>query len=268
MTTSKVTVHPPVIPAGCKRESTCIAYGFPLKTCGNDNFGVGGVNGYHQKQEVLFMEDRRKRGKGNNVNWLWLFVALFVGVGGTAVFFALNNRVQPAPIIIVPPEPTATQAPSPTPAPLTVFVNGAVVAPGVVKIPANGRLQDAIAAADGFTEDANTAVVNLAQPLQDGVQIYVPAIDDEGETAVIQPSSVVIEAAPAETGSNGGQININTATAAELETLPGVGPSTAAKIITHRQENGDFANIEAVMDVSGIGEAKFAAMSALITIEN
>ncbi len=213
------------------------------------------------------MEERRKREKGNNVNWLWLFAALFVGVGGTAVFFALSNRVQPAPIIIVPPEPTATQAPSPTPAPLTVFVNGAVVAPGLVEIPANGRLQDAIAAADGFTDDANTAIINLAQPLQDGVQIYVPTIDEE-ETAVSQPSSIVIEAAPAETGSSGGLININSASSADLETLPGIGPSTAAKIITHRQENGDFANIEAVMDVSGIGEAKFAAMSALITVNN
>ena len=213
------------------------------------------------------MEERRKREKGNNVNWLWLFVALFVGVGGTAVFFALSNRVQPAPIIIVPPEPTATQAPSPTPAPLTVFVNGAVVAPGLVQIPANGRLQDAIAAADGFTDEANTAIINLAQPLQDGVQIYVPTIDEE-ETAVSQPSTVVIEAAPAETGSGGSPININSASSADLETLPGIGPSTAAKIITHRQENGDFATIEAVMDVSGIGEAKFAAMSALITVNN
>ena len=213
------------------------------------------------------MEERRKREKGNSVNWLWLFVALFVGVGGTAVFFALSNRVQPAPILIVPPEPTATQAPSPTPAPLTVFVNGAVVAPGLVEIPANGRLQDAIAAADGFTDEANTTVINLAQPLQDGVQIYVPTIDEDiEETAVFESRSVVIDLTTDE--SDGNMVNINNATAAELETLPGIGPSTAVKIITHRQENGDFANIEAVMDVSGIGEAKFAAMSALITVNN
>lgn len=212
------------------------------------------------------MEDRRKRDKGNNVNWLWLFVTLFIGVAATAVFFALSNRVQPAPIIIVPPEPTATAAPSPTPAPLTVFVNGAVVAPGLVEIPANGRLQDAIQAAEGFTAEANTVIINLAQPLQDGVQIYVPTLDEDVQTAVSQPSTVVIDLAPAE--NSGGLININSAAAADLETLPGIGPSTAAKIITHRQENGDFSSIEAIMDVSGIGEAKFNAMSALITIDN
>ena len=213
------------------------------------------------------MEERRKREKGNAVNWLWLFAALFVGVGGTFGYLALNNRTQPAPIIIVPPEPTATQAPSPTPAPLTIFVNGAVVSPGVVEIPANGRLQDAIAAADGFTDEANAAVVNLAQPLQDGVQIYVPTTNEE-ETAVSQPSTVVIESAPESSTISGSLININTATSADLETLPGIGPSTAAKIISHRQDNGDFSSIEAIMDVSGIGEAKFAAMSALITIDN
>jgi competence protein ComEA len=212
------------------------------------------------------MEDRRKRKKGNDVNWLWLLVALFTGVAGTAVYFALSNRTRPAPIIIVPPEPTATAAPSPTPAPLTVFVNGAVVAPGVVEIPANGRLQDAIQAAMGFTDEANTAIVNLAQPLQDGVQIYVPTLDEEVETAVSPSRAIVIDVAPAQNGS--GLININTATATDLETLPGIGPSTAAKIITHRQENGDFGSIEAIMDVTGIGEAKFNAISALITVEN
>ena len=214
------------------------------------------------------MDERRKKAKANEVNWLWLFVALFVGVAGTAVYFYLSNRVQPAPIIIIPPEPTATPPPTATLSPLTVFVNGAVVAPGVVEIPANGRLQDAIQAADGFTDEANTTVVNLAQPLQDGVQIYIPTIEEE-ETAVTQPSAIIIESANSESNSNsGGLININTATAAELETLPGIGPSTADKIITHRQENGDFASIEAIMDVSGIGEAKFNAMSALITIGN
>jgi len=213
------------------------------------------------------MEDRRKRDKGNNVNWLWLFAALFVGIGGTFAYLALSNRTQPAPIIIVPPEPTATQAPSPTPAPLTVFVNGAVVSPGVVEIPANGRLQDAITAADGFTDEANTIVVNLAQPLQDGVQIFVPTINEE-ETAVSQPNTVVVEVTPESSTTSGGLININTATSADLETLPGIGPSTAAKIISHRQDNGNFSSIEAIMDVSGIGEAKFTTMSALITIDN
>ena len=212
------------------------------------------------------MEDRRKRGKGNDAVLLWLFIGLFIGVSATAVYFALSNRVQPAPILIIPPEATATAAPSPTPAPLTVFVNGAVVAPGLVEIPANGRLQDAIQAADGFTADANSTVVNLAQPLQDGVQIYVPTLDEDVETAVSESRSVVIDLAPAE--NSGGLININNATAADLETLPGIGPSTAAKIITHRQENGDFGSIETIMDVSGIGEAKFNAISALITIDN
>ncbi len=215
------------------------------------------------------MDERRRQKQGNTVHWLWLFVALFMGVTGTAVAFALSNRVQPAPIVIVPPEPAATEAPSPTPSPLTVFVNGAVVSPGLVEIPADGRMQDAIQAADGFTDEANTTIINLAQPLHDGVQIHVPTIDEgETDTAVTDSRAIVIEAVPAESSSNeSGMININSATAAELESLPGVGPSTAQKIITHRQENGDFPSIDAIMDVTGIGEAKFAAMSALITVE-
>lgn len=162
-----------------------------------------------------------------------------------------------------------------TPGPMQVFVNGAVQQPDVYELPPNAIVRDAIQAAGGFTGDANTEFVNLAQPLQPGMQVRVPYLEEE--TAV--PAAVLIAptlAAPLENETNtrgitisiGGLININTASQAELETLPGIGPTTARSIITFREENGRFATIENIMDVPGIGPAKFAAIAELITVQD
>jgi competence protein ComEA len=182
--------------------------------------------------------------------------------------------MQPVPIEIVPPQSTATPPAAPTPAPtattgpLRVYVSGAVVAPAVYALPPGSLIDDAVRAAGGFAADADQAAVNLAQPAADGMQIHVPAI---GEVAVTPPA-VSLPAAGATPASRlggittAGLININTADQAELEMLPGIGPSTAADILAYRAANGPFATIEAIMDVPGIGEGKFEAMRALITI--
>jgi competence protein ComEA len=139
----------------------------------------------------------------------------------------------------------------------------------VYELPPDSRVGDAIEAAGGWTAEANTAVINLAQPLLDGMQIYVPSHDEV--TAV--PVPVVAGPATAtQPGSDtavtvaGGLVNINTAGLEELDALPGIGPSTAQKILDYRDESGRFNTIEELMNVSGIGEAKFNSVKDLITV--
>ncbi|HID52172.1 MAG TPA: ComEA family DNA-binding protein [Anaerolineae bacterium] len=202
----------------------------------------------------------------NRIVWLvvGVFLGIIVGVGG----LTLSKQVQPAPIVIVPPEPTPAPAATATPAPIRVFVNGQVAEPAVYELPPGSLVEMAIEAAGGFAAEADTAVVNLAQPLSDGVQVYVPSEDEDvpvPRTIVsnpnTSPSTISASGSPAV-----GLININTATIEELDALPGVGPSTAQKIIEHRESSGPFAAIENIMDVTGIGEAKFAKIKDQITV--
>lgn len=199
-----------------------------------------------------------------------LFLGIIVGAGG----ITLAGRVQPAPILIQPPAPTAVPEPTATPGPLRVFVNGAVATPAVYELPHNGIVQDAIERAGGFTGEADTAVINLALPLQEGMQIYVPTVAETAEqeqmvisNPVVRSDGVEIEELP---GSGDTAVavlvNINSADVAELDTLPGIGPSTAEKIVEYRDTNGSFATIDEIMSVSGIGPAKFEQIQPFITV--
>lgn len=210
--------------------------------------------------------------KGNLLSYLvTLFVGVMLGAGGVA----LSGRVQPADIVIQPPAPTALPAPTATPGPLRVFVNGAVAIPAVYELAPDAILQQAIEQAGGFTAEADTAVVNLALPLQDGMQIYVPTLDETAEQvqAIISSPSVRTEGIELDLAddtavtTNGGIVNINTADVAQLDTLPGIGPSTAEKIVEYRNSNGPFATIDEIMSVSGIGPAKFEQIQAFITVD-
>ncbi len=210
--------------------------------------------------------------KGNLLSYLvTLFVGITLGAGGVA----LSGRVQPADIVIQPPAPTALPAPTATPGPLRVFVNGAVAIPAVYELAPDAILQQAIEQAGGFTAEADTAVVNLALPLQDGMQIYVPTLDETTEQvqAIISTPSVRTEGIELDLAddtavtTNGEIVNINTADVAQLDTLPGIGPSTAEKIVEYRNSNGPFATIDEIMSVSGIGPAKFEQIQAFITVD-
>jgi len=159
---------------------------------------------------------------------------------------------QPAEITLQPPPPTST------PAPIRVYVSGAINLPDVYSLPAGSIARDAITAAGGPLPDADLNRVNLAQSLSDGQQIYVPRV---GEAAVIEPGAGAAASVPA------GPININTATQAQLESLPHIGPAIAARIIQYRDEHGPFARIEDIQNVPGIGPATFADIQALITIQ-
>ncbi|MEM9778138.1 MAG: helix-hairpin-helix domain-containing protein, partial [Chloroflexota bacterium] len=192
------------------------------------------------------------------------FVFFAIGSVGTLVFDTWANWNEPAPIYFQPAPPTATPMPTSTPEPVTIFINGQVAQPGIYTLPYDSMVQDALNAAGGFTAEAFEDVVNLAQPLTDGMQVYVPAKDDSAAVAIPLISTPPIIS---KDGVSSGLINLNSATKAELETLPGVGPSTAQKILDFREDNGSFSTIEGVMDVAGIGPAKFEQMAEFITVD-
>jgi competence protein ComEA len=195
-------------------------------------------------------------------------IGFALGVIVTVVAMVLGNRTRPAAIYIEPPLVSPTPSATATPEPVQVYVNGAVNRTGVYDLGQNAIVQDAIGAAGGFSAEADSTGINLALSIVDGMQIYVPTIGEEPVTrsqpAIILPANVADSDNAAQ--QSGAMVNINTATVGELDTLPGIGPSTAQKIVDYRDENGPFASIETILNVSGIGEAKFDQIEPFITI--
>lgn len=152
-----------------------------------------------------------------------------------------------------------------------VHVTGAVNAPGLCELRPGARVDDAVQAAGGFTEDAATWSVNLARPVSDGEQIIVATTEaagqpgfaggQAGETPAAQDAGGEVS-----TPASPGLVNVNTADAAQLKTLPGIGDATAARIVSDRQANGPFKAIEDLKRVSGIGDKKFEALRDLICV--
>ena len=141
------------------------------------------------------------------------------------------------------------------PALVVVDVVGAVHRPGLYRLSQGSRIADALARAGGATRRADLALVNLAAPLADGVQIVVPA-----RVAPATASSVAGPAADATTGP----VHLNTATLEQLDALPGVGPVTAQKILDYRQKHGAFANVDELDAVPGIGPARLEQLRDLV----
>ena len=135
---------------------------------------------------------------------------------------------------------------------------GAVVRPGVYRLPPGGRVADAIEAAGGPAPGAELHRLNLAAPLVDGSQVYVPLAGEAPPAGAAAPGAGA-EAPP-------GPLDLNTATAAQLEELPGIGPATAAAIVDAREERGGFASVDDLLDVRGIGPAKLEALRDLVTV--
>lgn len=141
---------------------------------------------------------------------------------------------------------------------IVVHVSGAVTTPGVVRLSPGARVQDAVDAAGGPTPQADLAAVNLARPVTDGEQIHLPI---PGETPPVAAPAPGQSAGPSPGGAPegdstaGGQIDLNTADATQLEELPGVGPAIAQRIIDHREANGPFRSVDDLVEVSGIGPA-------------
>ncbi|MDR2106661.1 MAG: ComEA family DNA-binding protein [Coriobacteriales bacterium] len=160
-------------------------------------------------------------------------------------------------------------------APLVIYLTGAVVTPGVYELEQAARLNDAIERAGGLAEGAAASYINLAVTLEDGQHIHIPseAEIESGEAARIAAggtgaaAGVTADAGVARGSVQGEQkVNINTANAAELESLPGVGVATAQRIIDYREKNGPFASVEGLKDVSGIGEKKYAELADRVCI--
>lgn len=145
---------------------------------------------------------------------------------------------------------------------IVVHVGGSVRNPGVYELPESSRVNDAVVAAGGLADDAQTDSVNLARNLTDGEQVLIPS-EAEVEAAGQQTTP---SQAPATAQPGLGKVNINTATAEALDALPGIGASTAAKIVADREANGPFKTTDDLKRVTGIGDKKYAQLADLITV--
>ena len=179
-----------------------------------------------------------------------LLTGILIGLSATGLLLLLISRPRKYPIELQPP---------PTPRPLLIHIAGAVRNPGVFELPRDAIVSDAIDAAGGPKENADLDRVNLAASLEDNQQVYVP---EEVRSTVSSPSELDIMPI-----NDDNKININSATVAELDRLPGIGPALAEEIIRHREVHGLFHSLDDLLDVSGIGPAKIEKISDLISFQ-
>ena len=208
------------------------------------------------------------------------FVAGIAAVGVGGVFLLQDDTPDPVTVTALA-QPSITTTAAEADVGIVVSVIGHVSRPGLVTLPSGARVADALAAA-GALPDAELTTLNLAQVLEDGVQIVVVAQGMEPPDAVagsamgasgVQDSSVqgpggipgMAGVIGGETGA-GGLISLNNATATELQTLPGVGEKTAQAIIQHREATGGFSSVDDLLEVKGIGPSKFAQLSGAVTL--
>lgn len=168
---------------------------------------------------------------------------LLVGLLSTGLLLLLSSKPRGQPVELLP---------APTPLPLRVHVSGAVRQPGVYQLPNGSIVEEAIQAAGGALASADLGAINMAAPLHDGQQISLSLL---GEAPAVNPSS-----------PGHRLIAINSATPAELEQLPGIGPVLAQKIVAHRESQGPFTRAEDLLQVSGIGPSTLEAIRDLIVV--
>jgi competence protein ComEA len=161
---------------------------------------------------------------------------------------------------------------------ITIYVSGEVVKPGVYVLLPTARIIDALQAAGGATSAADLVVVNLAAPLVDAAQVFIPRIGSTPRVKLPRPraginlptaGSVVVGSSGGGTGSGSvvpGIVDLNSASLSDLDSLPGVGPSTAQAIIDYRVANGPYASVDDLLNVRGIGPSKLAAMRVRVRV--
>lgn len=196
-------------------------------------------------------------------------IGLIVAVGiACASAVALATRVDTGPSLVLDSAPEAS-ATIPGAAPqepsaettLVVHVAGAVLRPGLVWMPGGSRVGNAIEAAGGSLGSAALDALNLARVLSDGEQVYVPSLDEvaAGGSASPPGGPIGVPEAPA-------RVDLNSANVAALDTLPGVGPSTAAKIVADREANGPFTSVDDLQRVAGIGPKRIEEIRELVEV--
>ncbi len=184
-------------------------------------------------------------------------LGLFIGMVATAVLFLVTAPPRGASVELIP---------APTPAPIMIDIDGAVQHPGVYALPRDSRVQEAIQAAGGLSQQANQSAVNLATRLKDGDKLTIPAAGTQ--VALPQSSeSTPVKAKSSAQATPGAPVNINTATLEELQTLPGIGATRAQQIIDYRQANGGFKSIDELQNVTGIGPATYEKLKDWITVD-
>lgn len=177
---------------------------------------------------------------------------VIIGLLAAGLLWLVGSPPRGEPVMLVPP---------PSPSPLVVQVSGAVAQPGVYQLPVGSRLSDAIQAAGGVLPSANALSLNLAGRLEDGQAVRVP-------TLAPTRNIVLFTATPKPTFTPYNPfINLNTANQAELESLPGIGPVLAQRIIAYRQKHGNFAAIEDVRKVYGVSAETFKMIEDFISVE-
>ncbi|MEV8266417.1 ComEA family DNA-binding protein [Microbacterium sp. NPDC076911] len=195
---------------------------------------------------------RQRLGLGAAIVIVIAALALTVGIG------VVRSTVQPSEdVAIADVSSTAVNDPSV----IYVHVSGAVATPGLYVLDSGARVVDAIAAAGGFDDEAAPSALNLARLLADGEQLVAPTTADLERTS----DASNVEVTGSETSSNG-RVNLNSSDLAQLDTLPGIGPALAQRIIEWRDANGGFTSVEDLLAVSGIGEKMLATLRDLVVI--
>ncbi|SNS64295.1 competence protein ComEA [Geodermatophilus saharensis] len=214
-----------------------------------------GALGRHRAPARTVRVDPGRRGS----RALWV-AGLLAGLAVAGWTWLDRPRVEPAPPAVTsaaaPASPSAEEAAGAQPT-VVVSVVGLVARPGLVTLPEGARVADAVAAAGGLLPEADPASVNLAAVVADGQQI-----------AVGVPGAVPADpaTAPAQGGAPAGPLDLNAATAADLDALPGIGPVLAERIIAHREDHGRFTSVEQLDDVPGIGPAIYAELADLVRV--
>lgn len=194
---------------------------------------------------------------------------LLVAVGGC---LALRSEERAAAVVLpraspVPPVTSASGGAGPQDAEIVVHAAGAVARPGVYRLAPTARVVDLLEAAGGPVAGAELSGVNLAAPLADGARVHFPRSGEEPPAEL-----TIVEAPPGRLGAGAGAgaspapVDLNEAGAAELESLPGIGPVTAAAIVAHRQREGPFRSVESLQEVTGIGPVKLSRIEGLVTV--